>query len=1740
MNKIKSLLSFIFGFCPSAIEASLFAAFFTFVVVVAPAQQYPDNPIKGTTPMALQNAAANPNGIDNVNLFSGRLSVSIPLRTVTGRGEAEYTMRYNIQSLPWFKVIDFFNPEDPNGYLWWNHPGEGLYSGGPGYLPVGISGRTTAEDSSAECTVDFAHWRLWLTRLYVGLPDGSQIELRDVNSDGQRYWGYCWQQYGANRGTTFASNDGSGYTFVSDTAIVDDNQNLSTIPDYPPFILPPLSGYLYQKTGLKYRIEQGRLKWMLDRNGNKINFNQSPSQYDPLTITDSIGRQITTFDNFSHQINYKGFDGAQKEIQVSNATLGNSLRSGYQLMSEQNLEISNSSTLWDTQVTNAITLPDGRHFQFKYDPRANLARIELPTGGAYEYDQSFTTLGGGPVYCPPTNIIRVNEKRVYDAQGTLESKTTFSADYGAQTVITVNHFDSGNHLLSTEKHYFQGTPVNAGCIHSTEYAYWKDGKELKTEFFASDGTTLLRKIELNWQQRATQSANAEKDPRIIETTTTLVDTGQVSKTSAISPIDGSIGFDQYNNPTDIWQYDFGSGSTGALLKRTHIDYVTGSAYINAYLRTLPSQTWVSSDAWGSNKASLAQFEYDTHSGGTHAPLVDRANVVGHDPSYNQAFTTRGNVTAITSFADAQNQTGAITTYSQYDILGNVVKTYDPKDNISIVDYDDNFGVPDNAINSSADQTRATEISQLLNGYSTFAFPTSSSNPLSWNAYTQYDYYIGESVNTKDINNLISKTVYNDPLDRVTQTVNAITTLNETQTTFSYDDLTTHKITTTSDLNALNDNLVKSESYFDGLGRTVETRRYESNGSYVGTKYVPFTSIQDPETGVWRAAGKVSNPYRSNSGEQFIWTSSLSDSLGRGTKVITSDGSKIKTAFDGNRTLITDQAGKQIIKRVNALGQIKEVWEITAQDQWTESVTFPGSSIVTGYKTSYDYDAFNNLTSVNQGSQTRTFTYDTLSRLLSASNPESGTVSLTYDPNGNVKTKRDGRGIKIVYDYDNLNRMMARCYRSIGTSGPLGMTTCVSNNETPAPNSHDATYTFENTNISSLKGVLTQATNGFSTTDNLEFDATGRITKSRQTTDGTVYNPMFYTYNLSGILVEETYPSGRIVKNSFDNNGNLTMVRSKEAASNGFVTYASSFTYNAVGEATSIHLGNGKWESTQFNSRLQPEQIALGTVQNGTDILKLNYSYGMTNNNGNLQSQTITVPAVGQSQGFVAFQTYTYDSLNRIQTAEERPQNFTQAQCDQNPTQCWKQTFSFDRYGNRRFDTANNATTTLAPNCPTVVCNPQIDQAKNQLTGYGFDSTGNTTADAENRSFIYDAENNQVEVRDSSISPPPNDPDANLIGRYSYDAEGNRVKKLVRGTGEITIFIHDTTGKLLEEYSTVVESPQNAKVSYLTNDQLGSPRINTDQNGNTVARHDYHPYGEEIAGIGGRIAGVGYNSDSVRKKFTSYERDTEINMDYAKARYHNFELGRFQSPDPIFISQNKVVNPQLWNRYSYVGNNPLKYVDPLGLDRIPLGETEEELKKRREEEKSRKEALKKEKDELKKNKASKEEIAAKQQAIDASNKKLDLIDKQIEATRVVTQILDILGKAGKLNGLQLKDFVLSTDTKKDFAGHRELDKILSSQAFYNPNDKLIYILGGRPRGFYSLYNSTPGLERSDWLYYGATVIGHEDWHKHNGASENGAYRYERTILILFKDNYRNPSLYQQTLTENEDAIKNHPQ
>jgi RHS repeat-associated protein len=120
------------------------------------------------------------------------------------------------------------------------------------------------------------------------------------------------------------------------------------------------------------------------------------------------------------------------------------------------------------------------------------------------------------------------------------------------------------------------------------------------------------------------------------------------------------------------------------------------------------------------------------------------------------------------------------------------------------------------------------------------------------------------------------------------------------------------------------------------------------------------------------------------------------------------------------------------------------------------------------------------------------------------------------------------------------------------------------------------------------------------------------------------------------------------------------------------------------------------------------------------------------------------------------------------------------------------------------------------------------------------------------------------------------------------------------------------------------------VEYYHLDALGSVRAVTNQAGAVLERHDYLPFGEEVNPPG----------TTNTRKFTGKERAAETGLDYFGARYYGARTARFTTVDPVYTWRENLVDPQRWNRYAYVRNNPLRFTDPDGRQiRLSTGYSE---------------------------------------------------------------------------------------------------------------------------------------------------------------------------------------------------------
>ena len=132
---------------------------------------------------------------------------------------------------------------------------------------------------------------------------------------------------------------------------------------------------------------------------------------------------------------------------------------------------------------------------------------------------------------------------------------------------------------------------------------------------------------------------------------------------------------------------------------------------------------------------------------------------------------------------------------------------------------------------------------------------------------------------------------------------------------------------------------------------------------------------------------------------------------------------------------------------------------------------------------------------------------------------------------------------------------------------------------------------------------------------------------------------------------------------------------------------------------------------------------------------------------------------------------------------------------------------------------------------------------------------------------------------------------------------------------------------------MMATPSSA-FEYVHRDHLGSVEAVTNEAGAELVVLGYDPYGErrdndwtarlteaEIETL------LGAHGERVSRGFTKHEHLDRTGLIHMNGRVYDPRLGRFLSPDPIVGDP---TSSQSWNLYSYVGNNPLSYVDPTGL------------------------------------------------------------------------------------------------------------------------------------------------------------------------------------------------------------------
>jgi RHS repeat-associated protein len=913
---------------------------------------------------------------------------------------------------------------------------------------------------------------------------------------------------------------------------------------------------------------------------------------------------------------------------------------------------------------------------------------------------------------------------------------------------------------------------------------------------------------------------------------------------------------RWSNPLERREFGYGMGAPGSMSRRTHYDYLhlNDQAYRDLNLADLQSTTTIY-DGSG-NLIAQTSNAYDGSS------LVSTSGVISHDyTNFSTTNTKRGNLSQVSRW---RNTDGAwIHTNHAYNDLGNLVSTTDPNGNITNFNYDDNWANSGCVPTGGVTQSYVTQVTNALG------------------QKTKHTYYPCTGLIQAAVDQNGAKTIFT--YDLMSRPLIA-SRPDGGQTSFDYhgDAL---PLKTTKTVLATPDPSIVETYVYDGLGRISQTQ-LTSDPS--GTDFVDTT---------YDALGRVatvSNPHRSNLNLTDGVTSTSYDALGRVKQITKQDGSISSISYSGNCITTSDEALNKRQLCSDSLGRLTSVFEDPSG---------------LNYETDYQYDVLGNLLRVDQkGSapsdstqwRTRLFSYNSLSQLIAANNPESGTICYGtfsngncvsgYDANGNILAKTDARGITTNYSYDALNRLTQKIF-SNGDASELFY--------------YDS-YPGWAGGASSGRLVKTDRNGGHY----FQYDAMGRVTATWQClpSDCNAGASTGATYNLAGNLTQLTYPDFEQINYTHDGAGRPLSVLDAVNSIN-YVTGAKyapnhALTDSVYGKATGF---SGIVNSFSYNSRLQP-----ATIWSSSPIRLLMYLvYDFHEKNGDNGS----VWGITNNRDTTRSQSFTYDALNRL-TSGQNSGTDCGVPVLGGATKFWGNKYLYDAWGNLKQKTVNKCS---AENLSVSL------NTNNRFDGYGYDAAGNMTHDITgNHNYSFDAESQIAKIDNGAAT-------------YTYDAEGHRLRKDVSGSSS-TEYIYFNTDVIAEKnVSTggwtnyvflngqrIARHDPSGAVSYYFSDHLKTASVITDVSGTIQSESDYYPWGGELKFL---------NNDPNHYKFTGKERDSESGNDYFEARYYSSAMGRFLIPDwsvkiePVPYA--KLDNPQSLNLYSYVLNSPLSNLDTDG-------------------------------------------------------------------------------------------------------------------------------------------------------------------------------------------------------------------
>jgi RHS repeat-associated protein len=727
---------------------------------------------------------------------------------------------------------------------------------------------------------------------------------------------------------------------------------------------------------------------------------------------------------------------------------------------------------------------------------------------------------------------------------------------------------------------------------------------------------------------------------------------------------------------------------------------------------------------------------------------------------------------------------------------------------------------------------------------------------------------------------------------------------------------------------LPNNVRKSLVFYDSYNRATN-EVVADNGVYsfsyltnVSNGAITRTTITGPQGGTatysYLSLFLTNNP---NVSAQFV--TNVVDSLGNTNAYIRGNRGELLKSIDplGRTNTILYDLNYNILAVTNTQGKSTSFTYETNLNRVTSIVDANGHTNIFGY------NGLVNLTSVTSalGNVSR-IAYTPLGLPISITDPLGNTYTLTYNGIADLVSITDPLGNRITRVLDSLGR-------PVGMIDPFGRATkIVYGDQLGGCMSCGSAAVDLPISITDPAGGVTS----------FKYDAVGNLTN---VTDA-LGHVVGYGYDAMNRLTNRTDQLNRVETYRYDQDGNVTNFVDRRGMSITFnydILDRRTAVMYAAGDSVSYLYDNVSRVTNLLDSITGSTKLMYDTLDRLTQVIDINGTITYSYNNASLRTN-MTVAG----QNVVA---YFYDDGNRLTNVVQG--TFTSS-------------LSYDDDGRRTKLVLPNGINTLYNYDAVSRLTSIVYQASStNALGYTYDQVGNrcsqvsalsiynlpsaishSTYDAANHqltfgsyNLLYDLDGNVTNIANGAITNEllwsARNQLTNMLGAvvatFAYDGLGRRITRTVNSNTEKYLYDGldiiqqlNNTGTIGANYfrSLGIDEPwQRSDVGAPnTNriyeaDALGSIVALTDTNQGIQTQYSYDPFG------GTTNSGVGSKNSY---EFVGRENDI-TGLYYYRARYYHSTLGRFVSEDPIELGGGSV------NFYSYVGNNPTYFLDPLGLD-----------------------------------------------------------------------------------------------------------------------------------------------------------------------------------------------------------------